>query len=96
MLVLCDVCQVEVHFGLFGDSINLGARQVYGLCRMYHGHGNLFRHTRWYFLVTLIRWKLVSVCLEIVLVSIQDWCTVCAEHTIGLEIILGTPDDTPR
>jgi hypothetical protein len=29
MLLLCDVCQVEVHFGLFRDSINLGARQVY-------------------------------------------------------------------
>jgi hypothetical protein len=25
MLLLGDVCQVEVHFGLFGDSINLGA-----------------------------------------------------------------------
>jgi hypothetical protein len=55
MLLLCDVYKVEVHFGLFGDSINLGARQVYGLRRMYHGHGNLFRHTQWYFLVTLVR-----------------------------------------
>jgi hypothetical protein len=85
MLLLCDVCQVEVHFGLFGDIINLGARKVYGLRRMYHGHGNLFKHTRWYFLVTLVGWKLVSVRLEIVLVSVQDWCTVCAERTIGLE-----------
>jgi hypothetical protein len=23
-------------------------------------------------------------------------CTVCAEHTIGSEIILDTPDETPR
>ena len=27
-------------------------------------------------------------------VSVQDRCTVCAEHTIGSEIILGTPDGT--
>ena len=31
---------------------------------------------------------LVSVCLEMVLLSVQDRCTVCAEHTIGSEIIL--------
>jgi hypothetical protein len=26
--------------------------------------------------------------LEIVLILTQDWCTVCTEHTIGIEIIL--------
>jgi hypothetical protein len=26
----------------------------------------------------------------------QVRCTVCTEHTIGLEIILDTPDETPR
>jgi hypothetical protein len=30
------------------------------------------------------------------LVSVQDWCMVCAKRTIGLEIILDTPDGTPR
>jgi hypothetical protein len=30
-------------------------------------------------------WNLVSVCLEIVLVSVQDRCMVCAKHTIGSE-----------
>ena len=25
----------------------------------------------------------------------QDRCTVCVERTIGMEIILGTPDGTP-
>jgi hypothetical protein len=30
-----------------------------------------------------------------VLVSVQDRCTVCAKHTIGLEIILDAPDGTP-
>ena len=36
-------------------------------------------------------WNLVSVHLEVVLVSVQDWCTVCAECTSGMEIIFGTP-----
>ena len=29
-------------------------------------------------------------------VSVQDRCTVGAEHTIGSEIILDAPDGTPR
>ena len=33
-------------------------------------------------------WNLVSVHLETVLVLVQDRCKVCAEHPIGLEIIL--------
>ena len=37
-----------------------------------------------------------SVYLEMVLVLVQDGCTVCAKRTIGLEIILDTPDGTPR
>jgi hypothetical protein len=31
-----------------------------------------------------------------VLVSVQDKCTVGAEGTIGLEIILDAPDGNPR
>ena len=31
-------------------------------------------------------WNLVLVCLEMVLVSVQDRCTVCAKRTIGLVI----------
>jgi hypothetical protein len=42
-----------------------------------------------------LNWKLVSVRLEIVLILMQDRCTVCAEHTIGSEIILDAPDGTP-
>jgi hypothetical protein len=34
--------------------------------------------------------------LEIVLILAQDRCTVCAECTTGMEIILSTPDGTPR
>ena len=34
--------------------------------------------------------------LEMVLVSVLDRCTVCVERNIGSEIILDTPDGTPR
>jgi hypothetical protein len=34
--------------------------------------------------------------LEVVEILMQDRCTDCAKHTIGLEIILDTPDGTPR
>jgi hypothetical protein len=37
-------------------------------------------------------WNLISVRLETVLVSVQDRCTVCAERTTGLEIILDAQD----
>jgi hypothetical protein len=33
---------------------------------------------------------------DIVLILKQDRCRVCAECTIGLEIILDAPDGTPR
>jgi hypothetical protein len=39
---------------------------------------------------------LVSVHLEIVLVSVQDRSTVCTKHIIASEIILDAPDGTPR
>ena len=38
----------------------------------------------------------VSVRLEIGLNLTQDRCTVCAERTIGSEIVLDAPDGTPR
>ena len=42
----------------------------------------------------MLKWKLGSVCLEIVLILMQDRCTVCMEHIICLEINLDTPDGT--
>jgi hypothetical protein len=33
---------------------------------------------------------------EVVLVSVQDRCTVCTEHIIGIEIVLDILDGTPR
>ena len=37
-----------------------------------------------------------SVRLEMVLVLMQDRCTVCVERTIGSDIVLDAPDGTPR
>ena len=37
-----------------------------------------------------------SVSLEMVLVLMEDWCTVCAKRTIGSNIVLDAPDGTPR
>jgi len=34
--------------------------------------------------------------LEMVLVLVQDRCTVCAKRTIASDIVLDTPDGTPR
>jgi hypothetical protein len=45
--------------------------------------------------LTKLKWKLDSVCLEIVLFLTQNRCIVCAKR-IGLEIVLGAPDGTPR
>jgi hypothetical protein len=43
-----------------------------------------------------VMWNLILVRLETVLVSVQYWCTVYTESTIGSKIILDAPDDTPR
>jgi hypothetical protein len=32
----------------------------------------------------VVKWKLVLVCLEIVLIYAQDTCTVCAECTMDM------------
>ena len=37
-----------------------------------------------------------SVRLEMVLVLMEDRCTVCVKRTIGSDIILDAPDGTPR
>ena len=37
-----DEAQVEAHFSTFGDSANLDARKVHGLCQMNHRLRNCF------------------------------------------------------
>jgi hypothetical protein len=43
-----------------------------------------------------LKWKLISVHLEIVLVLTQDRCTVGAKLTTASETVLDAPDGTPR
>jgi hypothetical protein len=38
---------------------------------------------------------LVLVYLGIVLTLMRDWCTVCVERTIDIEIVLDAPNGTP-
>jgi hypothetical protein len=61
-----------------------------------HRLRNCFGCTGWYSWVTRLKWKLISVRLETVLVSVQDSCMVCAKCTIASQIILDAPDGTPR
>jgi hypothetical protein len=68
MELLGDVGHVESHFSPFGDGVSVGARLVHGLRQMYHRLRNHFGCTRWYSLVTRVKWKLVLVCLAIVLI----------------------------
>ena len=42
-----------------------------------------------------LKWKLVSILSDIVLILKQDRCTVCVECTIGSNIVLDAPDRTP-
>jgi hypothetical protein len=46
--------------------------------------------------VTWVMWNLISFRLEMVLVSVQDRCMVCANRTICLEIVLEAPNGAPR
>ena len=68
---------------------------MHGLHQTYHRFRNHFGRTQWYFKVTRLKWKLDSVYLEIVLILTQDRCMVCVDYTIGLEMVLDTPDGSP-
>jgi hypothetical protein len=78
MKLLGDVGHVESHFGPFGDSVSVGAREVQGLCQTYHRLRNHFGRTWWNCSVTWVMSNLVSVHLEIVVILMLDRCTVCA------------------
>ena len=43
-----------------------------------------------------LKWRLISVRVEIVLILTQDRCAVCAERTTGSEIILDAPMELLR
>jgi hypothetical protein len=48
MVLLGDEAQVDAYFIPFGDSANLDAQQVHGLCQTYHRLRNHFGRARWY------------------------------------------------
>jgi hypothetical protein len=93
--LISDMGRVESHFSPFGDGVSVSARQVHGSHRTYHRHRTRFGCTRWDSLVTWLKWKLGLVGLEIVLLVMHDWCTVCVKRTVGSEIVLEAPDGTP-
>jgi hypothetical protein len=47
MELLGEVGHVESRFGLFGDSVSVGARLVHGLRRMFHRLRIHFGRTHW-------------------------------------------------
>ena len=96
MELLDDVCHMESRFGLFRNSVSFGARYVHGLRLMHHSLRNHFGRTIWYSWVKRLNWKLGLICLEIVLILMQDRCMICKEHTICLEINLDALNGTPR
>jgi hypothetical protein len=93
--LVSDMGHVESRFSPFGESVSVSARQVHSFHRTYHRHRNHFGRRRWDSLVTRLKWKLGSVRLEIVLLLMNDWCTVCVKRTVGSEIVLEAPDGTP-
>jgi hypothetical protein len=58
----------------------VGAIWVHGLHKTYHR----------------LKWKLISVLSGIVPILMQHRCTICINRTLGLEIILDSPNGTPR
>jgi hypothetical protein len=94
--ILGDVGHVDPHFDPFRDSVSFSSGSVHSLCQTYCRLRNHYAQNGWKSQVTRLKWKLISVHLEIVLILIQDRCTVCAERTVSLEIILDTPEGTPR
>jgi hypothetical protein len=65
------------------------------LRHMYRRLRNHFGRKKCYSMMRL-KWKLDSVCLDIVLILTQGRCIDCVKHTIVSEIVLDAPDGSPR
>ena len=87
MVLLGDEAQLEAHFGPFGDSANLDARSVHSLRQTYHRLGKSFWTHPMELLGHVGHVESCSVRLEMVLLLVQDRCTVCAKCTIGSDIV---------
>ena len=96
MDLLGDVGHVESRFSAFGDSVSveckIGARFHVKRTRA----SESFYTNPMVLLVTMLKCKNDLVHLEIVLILTQDRCMLYSEPTISLEVILDTPDRTPR
>jgi hypothetical protein len=95
MELLGDVGHVKSGFVPFGDGVSVSARYVHGLLQTYHRLRNHFGQNRWNSWLTRLKWMLILVHLEIVVILKQNSWMVCAERSIGSEIILDTSDGTP-
>jgi hypothetical protein len=80
--LLGDVGHVEPRFVPFGDGVSVGARLVHGLHQTYHRLRNHFGRTGWNSFVMWVMWNLISVCLEMVLVPVQDRRMVCTKQRL--------------
>ena len=78
MVLVVEEAQVEARLGLFGYSAHLDARWLHSLPATYHMLRNQFGRTQWNSKMTCVICNLASVCLETMLVSVQDRCIVCA------------------
>jgi hypothetical protein len=68
------VGHLESSFGSFEDSVSVGADRCTVCAKRTIGSENHFGRTGWYSEVTRLKWMLVLVCLEIVLILTQDRC----------------------
>jgi hypothetical protein len=82
--------QAKDHISFFGDSVNLDARYVHGLRRAYHRFRNHFGVQPMVLLcgVGQVETHFATFGDRI---SMQDKCMICAECSIGSEIILAQP-----
>ena len=93
MVLLGNGAQVEARFGLFGDSFNLDARYIGAqfAWNVPYARKSIWTHPM-ELLDDMCYRNLSSVCLEIMLILMQDRCMLCMEHTICLEINLDATD----
>ena len=95
MELLCDVGHVESHFRPFGDSVSVGCQ----IGSWFVPNVPLAQKSFWTHPMVLLgdeaQVKLDSVWFEIVLILMQDSCTVSAKCIRGSEFIMDAPDGTP-
>jgi hypothetical protein len=84
---------VESHIGPFGHGFSVGVGCT--VCAKHTIGSKIVLDTRLYSKGMRLKWKLISISLEIVLILRQDTCTVCAKHTRGSKIILDALDGSP-